>query len=201
MTQTIENKVISRIYGHGRGWVFTPIDFLDIATRPTIDTTLRRLVKSDKISKVARGIYCYPETHPVMGELSPSPEKIAKALACKDQVRVQPSGAYAANLLGLSEQVPAKIVFLTDGMNRTVKVGKQNIILKRTTPKNMKTAGIITGLVIQALRHIGKDHVDNKIVKRLKQKLKKEDRERLLKDIRLAPAWIGVIFRKIAEKE
>ena len=130
----------------------------------------------------------------------PTAEQIALALAGKDSLRIQPSGAYAANQLGLSEQIPAKLIFLTDGANRKVKVGNQEIHLKQTTPKNMKTAGSVSGLVIQALRYLGKEHVDKRIIAILGRRLSTDDRRQLLKDIRYAPAWIGVIFRRLAEE-
>ena len=114
-------------------------------------------------------------------------------------MKIQPSGAYAANLLGLTEQVPAKVVFFTDGPNRKVQVGKRTIILKRTTPKNMATAGRISGLVIQALRYLKQVNVDSTIIARLKRRLSYDDKSTLMNDIRYAPVWIGNIFRKIQE--
>ena len=141
-------------------------------------------------------MYLYPQTHPKLGVLSPTPDQIAQVLAGKDDLRIQPSGEYAANLLGLSEQVPAKAVFLTDGTNRKIKVGNQDIVLKQTTPKNMATAGRVSGLVIQALRYPGQRHVDDAIVDVLARRLSRDDRQALMKDIRYAPAWIGVIFRR-----
>ena len=85
----------------------------------------------------------------------------------RDAIRLQPSGAYAANLLGLSEQVPMKIVFFTDGPTRNLQVGKQRIQLKHTTPRTMATAGVLRGSVIQALRHLGKAHVDETVIAQL----------------------------------
>jgi hypothetical protein len=102
-------------------------------------------------------VYDFPNEHPVLGALAPSAEDIARALAGRDRTRLQPAGAYAANALGLSEQVPAKAVFLTDGPARTVKVGPTTIQLRRTTPKNMAAAGRLSGLLIQALRELGKE--------------------------------------------
>ncbi|MCK5581834.1 MAG: hypothetical protein KAJ18_11245 [Candidatus Omnitrophica bacterium] len=199
MSQSIDNKVISRIYGKKRGWVFAPIHFLDLGSRDAIDQALGRLAKSGTIRRLARGLYDYPQKHPTLGNLPANYEKIAQALAGRDNLKIQPSGAYAANLLGLTEQVPAKIVFLTDGANRTVLISKQQIILKRTTPKNMATAGRISGLIIQALRHLGQDNVDNNIFQMLKKKLSDMDKRQLMKDIRYAPAWIGNIFRQLQE--
>ncbi len=88
-----------------------------------------------------------------------------------------------------------------DGTERRIKVGRQEIVLKRTTPKNMATAGRVSGLVIQALRYLGKDHVDDSVVDELARRLGPEDRRQLMKDIRYAPAWIGAIFRHLAPKE
>jgi hypothetical protein len=190
--------IVSRIYGSGRGAVFTATQFLDIGSRRTVDVTLHRLVKAGTIRRLTRGLYDYPKQHPDFGVLFPSPEVVAKALAGKDAIRFQPSGAYAANLLGLSEQVPAKIVFLTDGRAKRVKIGRQEIILKRTSPRNMATAGRLSGLIIQALRYLGKAHVDEKIIARLKQKLGDTDARSLLKDMAYAPTWIGDILRQLA---
>ncbi len=199
--QSIDSKIVSRIYGLGRGAVFVPSDFLDIGSRQAVDLALHRLVKKDMLRRLARGLYNYPKTHPVMGVLSPGPDAIAKALAGKDMIRLQPSGAYAANLLGLSTQVPARIVYLTDGPSRTVRVENQEIRLQRTTPRNMGPAGRISGLVIQALRYLGQKHVDDAVIQTLQRKLTDQDKKRLIKDIAYAPAWVGKHMREIAREE
>ncbi len=197
MTKTIENSIVRRIYGRRRGWVFTAAHFFDLGSRTTVAKNLERLADAGKIRRLVRGLYDYPEKHLTLGDLPANYERIAQALAGRDNLRIQSSGAYAANLLGLTEQVPAKIIFLTDGDNRTVQIGKQQIILKRTTPKNMATAGKISGLVIQALRYLGKDHVDDKTVNVLKKRLNTGDKRRLMLDFRYAPEWIGSIFKKL----
>ena len=199
MAQSIENRVFDRICSKNSGWVFTPSHFLDIGNRTGIDQSLGRLAKSGKIRRLARGLYDYPEKHSALGDLPPNYERIAQALAGRDSLKIQPSGAYAANLLGLTEQVPAKVVFLTDGPNRTVQINKQQIVLKRTTPKNMATSGRISGLVIQALRHLGQDHVDDHIIEMLNKRLSAHDKQQLIKDLRFAPVWIGNIFRQLQE--
>ena len=197
MAQSIENKIASRIHSKGNGWVFTPNHFLDIGSRTAVAQSLVRLVRAGTIRRLAQGLYDYPEKHPALGDLPPNYERIAQALAGRDSLKIQPSGAYAANLLGLTEQVPAKIVFLTDGSNRTVQINKQQLVLKRTTPKNMATAGKVSGLVIQALRYLGQNNVDDKITEILKKRLSSDDKRQLINDLRFAPVWIGVIFRKL----
>ena len=196
--QTIDNRVISRIYGSGRGSAFTPNAFLDLGSRGAVDKALSRLAAKGTIRRLARGLYDYPREHPELGVLSPDIQKVAKALAGKDRIRLQPAGAYAANLLGLSEQVPAKVVFLTDGPSRTVKIGRQEIQLRRTTPRNMAMAGRLSGLLTQALRHLGKEHITPTRVAHLKRTLPARERQRLLKDLPLAPAWMHPLLRELA---
>lgn len=197
--QTIDYKVISRIYGGGRGLAFTPNDFLDIGGRDAVDKALSRMAIKGTIRRLARGLYEYPREHPELGALSPDIEKVAKALAGKDRIRLQPAGAYATNLLGLSEQVPAKVVFLTDGSSRTVKIGQQSIQLRRTTPRNMAAAGRLSGLLMQAFRHLGKEHITPERLEHLKRTLPAKERRQLLKDLPLAPSWMHALFRELAE--
>ena len=193
-----DSKILRRIKSNGRGWIFTPNSFADLGTRRAVDIALMRHRKSGFIRKLARGLYDYPKIDPELGPLQPSTDDIANALAGRDATRLQPSGAYAANLLGLSTQVPMKVVYLTDGRPRTVQVGKRQIILKQTTPGNMATAGTISGLVIQALRHLGRESVDEQIIAQLDRRLDDNARRQLMNDIRYAPDWIAEIIRRLA---
>src|SRR5438132_8183752 len=197
--QTIDSKLKRRIYGSGRGSVFTPNDFLDLGGRDAVDKALSRLAIQGTIRRLARGLYEYPREHPELGVLSPDIEKVAKALAGKDRLRLQPAGAYATNLLGLSEQVPAKAVFLTDGPSRTVEIGRQEIQLRHTTPRNMAAAGRLSGLLMQAFRHLGEAHITPDRLAHLKSTLPGKERVQLLKDLSLAPTWMHRLFRELAE--
>jgi uncharacterized protein DUF6088 len=199
--QTIDSKIRSRIFGKRRGAVFTPNDFLDLGGRDAVDKVLSRLATQETIRRLARGVYEYPREHAELGILSPDIQRIAKALAGKDRMRLQPAGAYATNLLGLSEQVPAKAVFLTDGPSRTVKIGRQEIQLRHTTPRNMAAAGRLSGLLMQAFRHLGREHISPQRMAHLKRTLPAKERKQLLKDLALAPAWMHPLFRDLAESE
>ncbi len=200
LTQSTHYKLLSRIYGKGRGWVLTPNDFKDLGNQKAVSMALSRLVEKETIRRLARGLYDYPRASRLVGLVSPSPDEIAQALARESASKIQPSGAYAANLLGLTEQVPAKIVFLTDGATRKVTIGNQQIQLKQTTPKNMQTAGRISGLVIQALRFLGKSQVDENHVENLRSRLTAPEKQQLVKDIRFAPVWIGEIFNDLVRE-
>lgn len=199
--QAIDSLILKRIYRMGRGSVFSASDFTDLADKATSDRVLSRLAGRRTIRRLARGLYDYPKSHAVLGLLSPSADTVAKAIAGRDRTRLQPAGAYAANLLGLSEQVPAKVTFLTDGASRTVRIGPMEIRLRRTTPRNMAASRRVSGLVIQALRHLGERHVTPQRVAHLKRTIPAEQRRTILNDLRLAPAWMHPILRDLAEGE
>ena len=178
--------------------MFTPTNFKDLGSRTAVATAIKRYKQNGTIRHIAWGLYDYPRTDPELGVLTPSVDQIMNALKKRDAMRLQHSGAYAANLLGLSDQVPMKIVFLTDGPGRRLQVGNRHILLKRTTPRNMATAGRISGTVIQALRWLGRNNVDERITSILRGSLTKADKAQLMKDIRYAPIWITQIIRSIS---
>jgi hypothetical protein len=196
--KSADSRVLAAIRDRGRGSVFVPADFLEFGSREAVDITLHRLARKGTIRRLARGVYDFPRQHPVLGPLSPSAETVAQALAARDRTRLQPAGAYAANTLGLSEQVPAKAVFLTDGPSRTVKIGRTTIQLRRTTARNMAAAGRLSGLLIQALRELGEKYVTPERRAHLRRTIPARQRRELLKDLSLAPAWMHPIFRELA---
>lgn len=166
-----------------------------------MDKVLSRLAASGAVRRIARGLYDVPRTHALLGPLLPAADDIARALAEKGCLRLQPSGAYAANLLGLTEQVPMRLAFLTDGASRVVQVGNQSILLKHTTPRNMATAGRVSGLVIQALRYLKQANIDAQVLARLRARLTDQDKAVLLTDAPRAPVWIAEIMRAVANGE
>src|SRR5512142_2593478 len=113
--ESIDSRILTRIRGRGRGSVLVPADFLDLGSRQAVDLALHRLVKKGTIRRLARGVYDYPKQHPTLGTLATPTQEIARALAGRDRTRLQQTEDYAANAMGLSEQVQAKAVFLTDG--------------------------------------------------------------------------------------
>lgn len=191
-------KIKRRIIGKGRGAVFTPGDFLDLGSRASVDQTLSRLTDQGVIRRLARGIYDYPKTSPRLGRLSPDPDVVAAAIARKDGRVVQVSPARAANMLGLTTQVPAKAVYLTDGPNRTKQIGAQTIIMRNAAAKNLVGAGKPTGAVFQALRYLGKDGVDASVVARLSKTIDADTRRALVKDALQAPGWMRPVVLQIA---
>lgn len=150
------------------------------------------------MTRACRGVYTLTVVHPRIGLLHPSADAVAAALARKSGLRLQATGAHAANLLGLSTQVPMKVVFLTDGPKRRVVLGNLEILFKTTTPRFMATAGRISGTVIQALRYIGKANITSIEIRQLRKTLSPGHKRQLLKDKKTAPAWMHRVFEEIA---
>lgn len=136
MKQLIENRAKSRIIGKKRGWIFTADSFSDLGSNDSIRKALSLLTTKNFIKRIAWGIYYYPIIDKRFGIIPPELNLVAKTIAEKDKIRLQASGAHAANLIGLSEQVPAKVIFLTDGASKKIKIGKRIIIFKKVSPKN-----------------------------------------------------------------
>jgi len=178
--------------------VFTPALFAGLGGRAALDKALQRLVARNELRRLSRGLYDKPRQDPLLGILWPSVDAVVAALTGKDRLRLQPTGAYAANLLGLSDQVPARVEFLTDGTSRTVKAGPMQIILKRTTPRQMAAAGRTSGLVIQALRSLGAQHLTPQRLEMLRLTLPENERRNLVDDLTLAPGWMHHTLRALA---
>jgi hypothetical protein len=196
--QSVYTKILGAIRSSRPGTVMTPASFKGLGSPAAVRVALLRLRKNGAVRQLTRGLYDRPRYDPQVGAIAPSLDSVAAAVKDRDSVRIQPSGAYAANILGLSEQVPMRVVFLTDGGSRAIRLGRQTISFRRTTPRNLATAGKTSGLVIQALRHLGQKHVDDSTVGALRRRLSDKDRRQLQRDIRYAPAWIGEVMRKLA---
>ncbi len=180
------------------GRVHTPFDFLDLGSPHSVGMALMRLVRSGALRRLARGLYDVPRQHPLLGELQPSADEIVQALSRREGALVQPAQAMAANLLSLSEQVPVRVIYETDGPSRTVKIGSQTIQLKHRPPRQVRSASPMSNLVFAALRSVGKANVNEARVAHLRKTLSAKDRAALLKDLPLAPAWMHPHLRFIA---
>jgi len=194
--QSIDDKILTKIRKARRGTLFFADDFLRFGTAKAVSKALERLASNDQITRIARGIYARLQIDSVLGPVKPDTEAIAQAIGKRDKARIIPTGALALNALGLSTQVPMNVVYLTDGSARKIDLGKRKITFKKVAPKSLAVIGKISGLVIQALKTIGKDKVTKQDIEIILKQLEKEEPYRLKHDIRLAPEWIRVIMRK-----
>ncbi len=195
-------KIESTIEGLGRGRIFFADDFARIGSAENIRQTLGRFAKSEKIVRVANGIYCYPEVDDKLGlgTLMPSFDQIANAIAERSHARIVPTGDYAMNILGLSTQVPMNCVYLTDGTPRKVEIsGGRGIVFKKTTPKNLAFKNRLAMLVTSALKSVKRENVTTEQIGKIEQLLKKEDKEAVMADLPLMPIWIRKIVTKAYE--
>ncbi len=196
--QLTENKIQELIKAKGKGFVFTSKYFSSKTDDVSVVTSaLSRLVQKKVIRRLAHGLYDLPEVHPKLGAIMPSTEKVIEAIKTSEAIEVQPTGAYAANLLGLSTQIPMRIELYTNGPKKTIRFGKQEILLKPTTPKNMIGAGTKAGLILHAFRQIGKDNVTEEMIKRIKNLLEEKEIKQIKKQAQYAPAWIAKIMREL----
>jgi len=202
MNASVQDKVIAQLRRHGRGKVVIPKDFLDQGSREAVDQALSRLARAGTVQRLGRGLYAYPKVNKRLGiAVPPNVEEIADALARQTGSRIAPSGAMAANQLGLSTQVPAKPVYLTDGRSRQVTVGNFVIVVKHVPPKELPLGSRTSATVFQALRYLGKDAVDSKVVGRIRKVLTPKHRARLLEDAKYTTDWIADAVRQIASDE
>jgi hypothetical protein len=197
--QTMRDQIVRRIERLGEGKAFSAKDFLDVASRTTIDVTLASLALDGTIRRVRRGLYDMPRVNPALGgRLSPDIDEAARAIARRQRWNIVPEGAWAANLLGLSPQVPAKIIYLTDGPNNEVPIGRRRIVFKHARPKAMSGLEGKFALVVQALRHLGKEGVGPREIETLRAELSATEMRKLVKDTRFGVDWIYEVAKRIA---
>ncbi len=198
--QSVMKKILARVRAHGRGWCFSQKDLQGVGSRRAIDVSLHRLVNDGSIRRIARGLYDYPEYSKILDRtVGPDPDRAAQAIARKHGWRIQPIGAIAANLLGTSEQVPAKIIYVTDGPSKVMKIGNYTIRFKHVEPKDINVKNPKSALVIQALKFEGKTRIGERFIRRVRSRLSASDLRKLLKDARYGTDWIYAAVEKICE--
>lgn len=191
----------TKIEGSGRGHIFFPDDFSAEESSDTIRSALVRLCDDNVIIRLAQGIYCYPviDTKWGMGLMYPSIDDIAQAIARKDRCRIAPTGSAALNALGISTQMPANVVYYTDGSPRNINIGKgRGLLFKRSTDmKRFSYRNETMQLVVAALREIGNGKVTEKDKELVADRIKSVDEDEYLHDLTLAPAWVQKLLKEL----
>lgn len=196
---SIDAAILDRIRSGPQDRVWTPLDFLDLGSRAAVDNTLSRSCKSGLICRAGRGLYHLPRNHPALGPLGTSYDAMQDLVQRKAGGDVFPTGAHAANVLGLSDQVPMRNWHLTTGPSRRIRSGKAEIVLRHVSPRFVSTKNPKSAQVILALRWIGKRGVDADVISKLRRNLSPADRAALPADAAHAPAWIADIFHRVAK--
>jgi hypothetical protein len=195
------DSVFYFICGHGRGWVFSSTDLIKKFKRQQIDNVLSDLVKENKIRRVLRGIYDYPkQSEFLQKELSPDIEQVAQAIARKFNWRIEISGESALNILNLSTQIQAKYIYLSDGPNRSYKLFNGTVIeFKKSALKDIGFKYKESSLVVQALKSLGKEHITDEIMKKIKEQIEPRLYEKILIDTQGTTIWVYEIIKQICK--
>ena len=201
MTRTAD-RILKRIAAHGRGqWVGTPKDFLDLGSREAVDQALSRLVKAGRLRRAGRGLYDLPRISGVLKRPVPVDLNAAvAALARRDAIQIMPDGATEAHRLGLTNAVPAKASYMTDGITRTVGIDDRTIRFRHSGPRVMRWAGRPAAPVAQALRWLGPHAArDARVIAILKRRLPDAIKRDLARHSRDLPGWALPIVQAVAD--
>jgi hypothetical protein len=199
---SLHDKLLRRIRAKGASWAFTPSDFADAGDPRSVGMVLTRLMRKGVIRRVRRGVYEIPHQHPLIGTVGAGADAITDSIARRDALKLLPSGAHAANTLGLSTQVAARTAYGVAGRSRVQPTGGQaSIILRQRSTKAMALAGRASGWLAEALRSIGRAHITSDRLQGLRAKLTEKDRRQLHADIRYVPAWMRPYFLELARDE
>tara|TARA_B100000809_G_C15090992_1_gene513192 strand:+ start:272 stop:889 length:618 start_codon:yes stop_codon:yes gene_type:complete len=202
MPQSVEDKVVARIYGNGRGWSFSPKDFLDLGTRKSVDMSLIRLTNKTTIRRVIRGVYDYPRYSELLQQkMGPDTHQVATALARKFGWRIQPSGAAASNLIGLSTQVPSQYIYKSDGPDRSYQIENTSLQFRHGALKETGFKNDESGLIVQALKAMSEEHVNDETIQIVRNWLPAEKRSRVLKDTERVTGWVYATIKKICQEK
>jgi hypothetical protein len=183
------------------GEILFIIDFLEISDYDTVRKSLQRLTEKGILIRLSKGIYYYPKNDKLLGLVYPSAGQIGNAIAKRDKARIIPTGAYAMYRLGLTTQVPMNVVYLTDGSSRKVQIGKQTIVFKKTSPKNLSAKNQLSNLIIQGLRAIGKENIiQTQLLKIKKIIFDSNEVNDIRNDLLTAPVWIQKVVLEILKE-
>lgn len=187
--QPIDAKILRSIRARRSARAFSAKDFAGLGQPDAVRQALSRLVLQGALRRIRRGVYDLPRDHPILGKTAPDPAAIVDSLLRDTGAQWQFAGAYAANQLGLSDQVPAKIVIYTDASPRKVHLGKLTLTFRKVVPRSLLGAGRPAGLVIQALRHLQR-HLTPRHVAQLRRQLDADTKAELASLAPQLPAWM-----------
>lgn len=198
--KNLSESICYFIAGHGRGWAFSSSDLAGRFARQQIDNALSDLAETNKIRRVARGLYDYPRYSDLLQKtLSPDIDQVANAYARKFNWRIEVSGESALNLLGLSTQIPAQYVYLSDGPSKSYDVMGTQLNFKKSTLKDIGFKHRESTLIVQALKALGKEHLTTEVFARMREQIVKESFAKILRDTQGSTGWIYEAIKEICK--
>lgn len=200
--QSIVIKVVNRIYGHGKGWAFTPKDFADCGERAAIDSSLKRLQLKGTIRNVLRGVYDYPRFSFLFNTFaSPEPDHIAQAIARNHGWSISPSGETALNILGLSTQVPGKYLYFSDGSTKKYSWTGGELVFTKRAIKETGALSPRTVILVQALKTLGNEHITKEIICKLSKQFTEKEKTSALREAKYVTGWVYEAIKKITQEQ
>ena len=195
-----KQQVLSKIYGHGRGWAFSKSDFIENISNENITKALSTLVKENKIRRIDRGIYDYPKYSELLQQnLSSDIDQVAQAYARKFNWRIQVSGDAALNILGLSTQVPGRYIYLSDGPNRKYQILNTTLEFKKSALKETGFKYSLSSLMVQAIKALGKNRITPYVIDEFRSKIDSKMNEKILKDTASSTTWVYEVVKQICK--
>jgi hypothetical protein len=191
MIDSLNRQIEAKVKRSKPGQIFIPSDFKDLGTSTAIRKALSRMVEQKVLIRMGQGVYATAVYDKVFGQILPSLEEIAASLAKKEHVKIMPTGQYALNKIGLSTQVTMKMVFLTNGTKKHIKIGNGSIVFQPTTSKKLAMIGSISSLLFLGLEELDLNQLSESEKEKIINLLHKEDAKKLKHDLKLAPAKIS----------
>lgn len=211
VTSDLKATIMARIENGVPRGVWTPRDFLDLGARDAVDKTLQRLTRAGFLRRVDRGLYDKPSFNSLTQRNNPpDPRQVIEAIARRDQIRVLVDGMTAANDLGLTNAVPAKIVVHTDARLKSISLGQLGITFKPTAASKLYWAGRPAMRIVQALHWLrdtmGQVDDDAILIRRLNTILHDPEegktlREDLLEGLQTLPTWMQNLLRPMLKEQ
>jgi Family of unknown function (DUF6088) len=195
---SLPSRILTTLETRGGGYVFSSGDFAELGARGALDMALKRLAAAGRIRRVARGFYEYPRAGALVSSLPPDPDSVARAVARRFGARIIPTGAFVANQPGISAQTTDRHVYLTDGPSKRLEFDRGEVELRHHTVGRVAVGGAAAA-VIEALRSLKTQGVNDEVLMFLRSRLAADDRASLLTALRLAPAWMRSHLKRIAE--
>lgn len=201
MKEAIYQKPIEQIIANADvGSIFVVSDFMHITSYDCANMVLLRMTKAKKLRRIIRGIYEKPDYNEFLGEyIAPSPEKVAQAIARNFGWTIVPCGDTALNALGLSTQIPTVWLYVSDGPYKAYSFDNTTIEFRHTTNKDISKFSYKTSLIIQAIKALGKEHIDNGVIAKLRSKISDSEKAVMLTEAKTATAWIYEFIKVICK--
>ena len=198
MASGIYTEIKKRIELDEPGTVFLTSDFTDIATTTTVRKCLGRQVEEKNIRRIIAGVYEKPVYSELLKEYIPAnPDAVAYAIARGFHWTIAPCGDVALNKLGLSTQVPVVWSYISDGPYRKFSWDNITLSFKHRANREISFMSETTTLVVEALKTLGKERIDDDIIVSLRNRLPEEAKKKMLKEATGVSEWIYTVIRKV----